>query len=319
MAAADFVKALTLLDYTQRLEQDSMERAFMETYVRESDVLAAIPIIPVNGGKFTGWNEAELPDVKNRAFNEDGNTSKGRIEKQEEGVFLMDEYIKVDRAMVDLNGEGERARQEAMKIKAMSRHGTRVIMKGDNASEPREADGLQRRSARADQTIVVNNAASGGGPLSLSKLDAAINEVRNPTHLIQDRSMKPLWEAAARSPTLTNTRVTNDTDDLGRRVLRYGELPILFGYPKSRGDSVLPFSEVGSGGGAAVTSSIYVVSFSADEGVFLLEGTPLAVRDEGQLPGVPLLSTHVKWDWGMYSREYAIARLSSINNGAIVV
>jgi len=316
MAAADFVKALTLVEYTQTLSAGTMERAFMETFIRESDVMAAMPMLPAEQGKHTYFQEEELPTVRNRAYNEDGNVSQGRTSKQEEGIFLMDEYIKVDRAMVDNFGESKRDEQEAMKQKAMARNYSRLIIKGDNSTEPREPNGLQVRSATAEQTTVVNAAASGGGPLSLAKLDQAISETRNPTHIIADRLLKPLLAGAARSPTLTNTMFGMSDDPLGRKVSTYDGLPILFGYEKSRDASLVPFSEVASGGGAAVTSSIYVVSFAAD-GVYGIEGTPLTVMDEGMLPGVPLLSTHVKWDFGLVAREYAITRLSSITNAAI--
>ncbi|MBN9446652.1 MAG: hypothetical protein J0I67_07045 [Bosea sp.] len=152
---------------------------------------------------------------------------------------------------------------------------------------------------------------------SLAKLDEAINNVRSPTHIIIDRAFKPLLSAAARSPTLTNNMLNMDAvDPFGRKVLAFGELPFLFGYPKSRGDSILPFGEVASGGGSAVTSSLYVVSMS-EEGLFMIEGVPLTVKDEGQIPGLPLLSTHIKWDWGKVSKEFSIARLTSVANAAI--
>lgn len=316
MAAADFVKALTLVEYTQTLAEGSMERAFMETFIRESDVMAALPMVPVTNGQHTYFQEEELPTVRNRAYNEDGNVSQGRTSKQEEGIFLMDEYIKVDRAMVDNYGETKRSEQEAMKQKAMARNFSRLIIKGDNGNEPREPNGIQVRSAMTEQTVIVNAAASGGGPLSLAKLDQAIAETKNPTHIIADRTFMPLLVGAARSPTLTNTMFSGGNDALGRKVTLYDGLPILFGYSKSRDASLIPFTEVASGGGAAVTGSIYVVSLGMD-GVFGIEGTPLAVMDEGMLPGVPLLSTHVKWDFGLVSKEFSITRLSSITNAAI--
>ncbi|WP_276200318.1 major capsid protein [Chelatococcus sp. XZ-Ab1] len=316
--AEEFDEALTLVQYSQRLDEGSAERAVVETFVGESDVMAAMVIRPANKGKYRYPQEEELPDVKFRGYNEPGNVSQGRTSMQEEGVFLMDEYVKVDRALVDELGPQHRAEQESMKVKAMSRHFTQVFLNGDNISDPREPKGIKLRSAMSEQTVIHNATGSGGGALSLAKLDEAINEVRNPTHIICDRAFKPLLNAAARSPTLTNNMLNLDMKDpFGRKVLAFGELPFLFGYPKSRGDSILPFNEVAFGGGAAQTTSMFVVSMGED-GVFMIEGVPVSVRDEGQLPGVPLLSTHIKWDWGMVSKEYSICRLDSITQAPIV-
>lgn len=315
--AGEFDKAITLVQYSQGLPEGSMERAVMETFVRESDVMAALPMRPAANGKFSWMQEEELPDVKFRAYNEPGNESQGRTSKQEEGIFLMDEYIKVDRALVDEKGPQHRAEQEAMKVKAMARYWTRTFMLGDNVSDQREPNGIKARSTESRQALIHNSAASGGAGLSLTKMDEAINEVRDPTHIIMDRTMKPILSAAARSNALTNNMVNMDlTDPFGRRVLAFGEIPILFGYPKSRGDSILPFNEVANGGGSAVTTSIYVVSFT-ETGVMGIEGVALAVKDEGQIPGFPLYSTHVKWDWGLVSREYSIARLTSVSKAPI--
>lgn len=316
--AGEFDKALTLIQHANGMPADSAERAVLETFVEESDVMGAIPIVGASGGKYSWPQEEELPDVKFRAYNEPGNESSGRTSKQEEGVFLMDEYIKVDRALVDEKGPQERARQEAMRTKAMARLWTRVFVIGDNQADQREPNGIKARSTEPRQTVIPNSNASGGAALSLSNLDLLINEVKNPTHLIMDRTMKPILAAAARSPTLSNNIFSMDaTDPFGRKVLSYDGIPILFGYGKSRGDSILPFNEVAVGGGSAVTTSIYCVNFS-EEGVFGIEGVALQVEDEGKIPGLPLLSTHIKWDWGLVSKEYSIGRLNSIAKAAVV-
>lgn len=308
MAAADFVSALTLLEYTQRV-QDPMERAILQTFIRESDVMAALPIIPASKGKYAYPQQEELPTVAHRAFNEDGNVSSGKMSMQEEGVFLMDEYVKTDRALVDIYGEKHRMEQIDLKVTAMARKFTQDFISGDNSANQRTPDGLQVRSAATEQTVVHNSTVDGGGALSLAKLDEAVNEVRNPTHIIANRSWVPLLKAAARSPTLTNNMFNLDKrDPLGRSVIAFGELPILFGYPKSRDDDILPATETSSGGSTATATSLYVVSLG-EGGCFTIEGTPLKHTDEGQLKGVPVLCNHIKWDFGFVSKEYSICRL----------
>lgn len=319
MANEEFVGALTLLEYSQRMTEGAMERAILETFVRESDVMMALPMLPVNKGKYAYPQEEELPTVAHRAFNEDGNISSGKMSMQEEGVFIMDEYIRVDRAILDRYGEKHRNEQIALKVKNMARNFTNDFLSGSNTTDPREPDGLQVRSASSEQTVVQNSAVDGGGALSLGKLDEATNEVRNPTHIIADRSWIPRLKQAARSPTLTNNMFNMDmTDPLGRKVLAFGELPFLFGYPKSRSASILPSTETSTGGSTATATSMYVVSFG-EEGCFCIEGTALKHTDEGQLQGAPVYSDHIKWDFGFVSKEYSICRLRGCLNSTAIV
>lgn len=319
MVDTNFAKAVPLLEYAKGLDEFSMERAFVETFAAESDVAAVFPMMPATNGQYKFRRTAQLPTVAFRGFNEPGNESTGKTTKHVEGVYLQDEYIRVDRALVDELGESERTKQERMKIIAMSRNFTDVLLQGNNSTEPREPDGLQSRCTILNQTLIHNSGASGGAALSLGNLDQLIQLVNRPTHLIVTRGMKHLFQAAARSPTLTNsTIILDDKDPLGRTVMSYNGLPILWGYEPDDGSDILPFAEVASGGGGAVTSSIYCVSLGNDK-FFGIEGTALKVTDEGQLQGVPALSTHVKWDIGfVFEHPRSAARLTSITNAAIV-
>lgn len=309
---------ITLLEYAGTM-QPGMERVMVETFARESDLLSAMVIRPVTGGKDVHFRTAALPTVKNRAFNEDGNSSTGKTEKYEEGVYIMDEYVEVDRAMIDIYGEGHIDDQLNLKTIAMAQNASRVIVKGDNSADPREADGLQRRTTTLGKTLFHNATGSGGGALSLSKLDQAIAEVNRPTHILLPRKMRYLLDGAARNPTLTNNMFQQGYDaELGRVVTKYKGLPILSGYEPDDSPELLDFNEVGVGGGAAVTASIYILGLSEDR-FSLIEQTPLAVRDEGQTQGKPFRSWHVKWDWGLTTRHpRSYARLTSITDAAIV-
>jgi len=311
-------KPIYLVDYAKGMEDTAAEKPFIETFAAESDVWGAMPIMPANKGTREAERTTELPTVKNRAFNEAGNESSGKTELFKEDTFLMDEYIKVDRAMVDRFGPQHRAKQERLKTIAISQNATRILVSGDNASEPREPNGLKARCKTLDVDLVHNSASSGGGALSLVNLDILVRMVRKPTHLIAPRTLMPYFDAAARSPTLSNNMFTIKPDNLGRNVTHYGNLPILYGYEPDDSPDLLPFNEVASGGGSAVTSSIYAVSFGSD-GFYAIEQTPISVRDEGQLQGQPFLSTHMKWDWGLM-REHprSLARLTSITKATIV-
>jgi hypothetical protein len=159
--------------------------------------------------------------------------------------------------------------------------------------------------------------ASGGAALSLANLDQLYWIVNKPTHFVVPRTLMPFFDAAARNNTLVNQTVSYAKDDFGRRIIKYKDLTLLFGYEPDDTPDMLPMTEVAFGGGSATTGSIYCVSLR-DGGFYAIEQTPLSVIDEGLIVGQPFWSTHVKWDWGV-SREHprSIARLDSIQAATI--
>ncbi|MGL4297113.1 MAG: major capsid protein [Aestuariivirga sp.] len=310
---------VSMIEYIKDFEPGTTERAFIETFARESDIMGAVPIKPVTGGKHTYFRTARLPTVAFRALNGNANESTGNITKHEEGVSFMDERVQVDRAIVDNFGESHRAKQVQLKATAMSQEWTRTFIKGDNASTNGiEPDGLQRRCVETNITRFQNSAASGGAALSLSNLDLVINAVRRRTHIIAPYSMKFRLDAALRNTSITGFNTAPDPMDAGRAMMTYKGLPILWGYEPDDSPLPLNFDEVADGGGGAVCTSIYVVNFGED-GVTGIEGTRLKIEDEGRLPGTPNLSHYVKWDFGFaIEHPRAAARLTSISNAAIV-
>jgi hypothetical protein len=321
MQAQVFANAVTVAEYAKGLEEGSLERVFVETFCETSDLLAAMPIRAATKGKFRFDRLTQLPTVANRAFNEPGNESTGKFDMGEEGVFLMDEYIKVDRALVDQMGPDRRYRQERAKMIAMAQNASRVIINGDNAIDPREPNGFKKRFNVANKTLFHNSVGAGGAALSLLNLDLARRSVNKPTHWIFPYELMAFVDAAARSPTLTNNQFMQGMDqELGRVVTKLAGLPILYGYEPDDSPLLLEFNEIGVGGGGAVTSSIYCVSLdTTEERCFMVEGTALAVKDEGQLQGSPFLSTHCKWDWGLATvHPRSGARLTSVTKATIV-
>ncbi len=309
---------ILLSEYAQTLESGSMSRTFVENIVKESDVLSNIRVMPAAAGKKEFMDVSGLPTVGFRGINDGGGQQTGSFNLRSEDTYFMDEYIFVDRATVDRLGPEHRAKQENLKMISLAQTCSAKIIKGDNSSSAKEPNGLQVRCGKVNTNLIHNSAASGGAALSLLNLDRLIWTVNKPTHLIFPRTLMPYMEAAARNSTLTGAAFSYTEDDFGRKITKYKGLPILFGYEPDDTPDLLPMTEVASGGGGAVTGSIYCVRFD-DSGVYLIEQTPLSVVDEGPVPGAPQLSTHIKWDWGI-AREhpYSVSRLTSIAQSAVV-
>jgi hypothetical protein len=211
-------------------------------------------------------------------------------------------------------GTDQRAVQEAMKVKALALRWSQALIKGDSTSDARLLDGLQVRLTGTQK--IAAGATANGTPLSLAKLDEAIDAVDSPTALIMNKTMRRRLSAAARLSTVGGY-ITYDLDAFGRRVTRYNDLPILVLEQDNTGTDILPFTEAATSGTATATS-IYVVSFG--EGMLQgIQSGVMDVRDLGEVQAQPVVRTRVEWYAGIaLFHPRAAARLWSIADAAVV-
>lgn len=306
----------TLVEYAKGLPTTDPARPLIEMFATSSDVMSAIPFDGLTGPVYEGFRQASLPTIGFRGINEPGTTGTGVLAPFQEASYIIDHDLDVDSAIVRRYGETRRAREETMAMAAAGRLWIDTFTKGDNGANPRVFDGLQRRSRLFNRTMA-NSASSGGGPLSLLKLDQAIANTNTATHIIADFATAPLWTQAARNTALTGF-VIQSWDEVGKPKMSYAGLPILWGYQKDDHAAMLPFNEVGAGGGAAQCSSFYIVSFR-DGGLKGLQLAPMSFSDKGLLENGITYRTHMSWDVGLVDEhKYCLTRLSSITNAAFV-
>lgn len=307
---------MTLPEYAKGLEKTSIERPLIETFAEHSDIFSALPFDGFSGAAYEGYRETDIGTAGFRAINEGAGSSQGKIAAFQETSFPIDTILKVDKAILRRHGMERRGREEAMQMKAQSTLFTNTFIDGDNASNPKEFNGLKARTKAASGRLIHNSGTSGGAALSLAALDEAIDNTANATHLIMSRKMKLRFMAAMRDPDLTGY-IIQTRDGIGKPVLSYADLPILTGYPKDRHSLLLPFNEVASGGGSAVTTSIFVVSFT-EMGLKGIQLTPMSARDMGLLEDAVNYGTNVEWDVGLVDEgDFCVSRLDSITDAAI--
>lgn len=318
---------ISMIEYAQTHDEGSATRIFVENMVKTSDVMAAIPFLPAINGKRSYIDIGSVPTVGFRNFNTVGNEAVGSFNLREEDTFPIDEYIKVDRALLARLGPEHKYKQQELKTIALGQYFSQIFIKGDaSIVGAKQPNGLQARCGNyvsgnlTAGNLIPNGTGAGGAALSLANLDQLFWSVNKPTHFIVPRALMPFLEIAARNSSLVNQTFTFATDpgNIGRRIMAYKGVPILYGYDPDDTPDLLTFNEVGFGGGGAVTSSIYCVSLR-DAGLYAIEQTPITVNDEGAIPGVPFESTHIRWDWGI-AREHprAVSRLSSITLATVV-
>jgi hypothetical protein len=319
----------TLVEYAKQAT-DNKTRAVIELFPEESDILRVIPFKSAPGGRYGYFREGALPtNIAFRGINETPTDGFGLINDFTEQCFPMAGQIKIDRVLLDRYGMERRSMEERLQIKAKAHAWTQNFLDGDNQSEPREWTGLKQRlravgsgatsvdGSNYESRVLANSTASGGGALSLTMLDIAISLVENPTHILMPYKLKHRLPAAVRAAGVGGV-YTNDTEDMGRRVERYNGLELLTGYGISKHGALLNFNEVAYGGGSAVTSSIYVLSFG-EMGVCGIETKPMEVKDMGLLENGVHYLTDVHHDNGIcIETPYAALRMTSIADAAII-
>lgn len=306
--------AMTLGEFAKTLPADSVQRAYVELYAESSDLIREMSWETVPGGLYRYSLENTLPGIAFRGINEIYTPTTGVINPLVEQTFIAGGEIKVDTALVRRHGEGQRTRQERMQVKALTRGITTAILSGNNATNPKQFDGLRRRITGS--ALRHNTASSGGAPLSLYNLDRAIDVGTEPTHILASRALRTRLTQAGRN-TGVGGYVAQTKDDMGNLITSYRGLPILVGYENEADGALLPFDEVAQGGGAAVTSSIYVLSIKS--GMFSgFQAAPLDAKDLGEMQGEPKFLTRTEWDCGIrLEHPFCAIRLTSITDAAI--
>jgi hypothetical protein len=309
---------MTLPEYAKGLEKSSIERPLIETFAAQSDILQHIQFEGFSGAAYEGYRETDIGTAGFRAINEGAGSSKGKIAPFQETSFPIDTILKVDKAIILRHGESRRAKEEAMQMKRQATLWTDTFISGDNTANPKEFNGLKSRTKASSGRLFHNSGTSGGAPLSLTQLDAAIDNTSNPTHIIMSRAMKVRFMAAMRNQSLTGY-IMQTRDGVGNPVISYANLPILTGYPRDRHTNLLPYSEVASGGGSAVTTSLFIVSFQ-EMGLRGIQLKNMEARDMGLLEDAVNYGTNVSWDVGLVDEgDFCVSRLDSIADGAITV
>ena len=309
---------LTLIEAAKLETGDVYKSGVIELYAGSSAILSALPFENISGNALKYNREISLPGVGFRGVNEAYTASTGILNPMTESLVIAGGDLDVDKFIVDTMGADQRTTHEAMKIRALSLAWTKKFIKGDVSDDPREFDGLQARVTGAQ--LINAGTTTGGDALSLAKLDEAIDQTLNPTHLIMSKAMARKFSAAARLTTVGGF-VTWDKNELGLRVMMYDGLPILAIDQDNEGNKILDFDEVSydtnAWDGTATGTSIYIVSMGADALTGIQNGG-LNVRDLGELDDQPVYRTRVEWYNGIaiYNGR-AVTRLGSIANAAI--
>jgi len=291
------------------------ESAIIEQFASSSGILENIPFVDIAGNAYSYNREETLPGIAFRGVNEGYTESVGVVNPVTETLSILGGDLDVDKFIIDTDGVGVRSQHEMMKVRALALKWTQQFIQGDTASDHRSFDGLKKRLTGTQ--LISNGSTSGGDVLSLERLDATIDEVTNPTHIVMNKTMRRVLTSAARNQSVGGY-ITYELDSFGRKIAFYNDLPIIVLDQDGSKSQILPFTESGAGGGTAQCTSFYVVSFDT-MGVHGLQNGGMQVRDLGELNTKPVFRTRVEHYQSIAVKDgQGAARLYGVKAGAAV-
>ncbi|MCA3009802.1 MAG: hypothetical protein INH34_15620 [Phycisphaerales bacterium] len=300
--------------------------AILQTFAQASPLLAAMPLVSIQGNSFAWTRESNLGSVEFRAVNGSYTEAAGSVEQRSVALKIIGGDLDVDRFLVQTHGPEARSAHETMKATLLAQTIAHQIIKGSTTAiggataNANGFDGLQARfgagfggnavqdnGENADQ--IIQN--SGGAALSLKSLDEAIQAVDNPTHLLMAKKTKVNMTAFLRN----SSSISTSRDEFGRIVTSYAGLPILEAdvLGTSAGLQQIGFNE-----NADSSTSIYVLSMS-DMGLQMVQNGGIDVRDLGEQDSKPVFRTRVEWYCNLVDiHPRCVARLYDIANDTAI-
>jgi hypothetical protein len=290
--------ALTLLE-AKKHSRTPQELAVI-TELAGGMLMGALPFRNIEGNGLFFKREESLPDVGFRNYNGSLAESYGEVSQQSESLKLFGGDIKVDRAIVELEGAEAKAYQIQARVRAMRLAWEALFINGDSNQSPAEFDGLAARIQSGSSQYVGN----GGGALSLAKLDEAldaVDAVGGRKYIVCSKSLRRALTRQAR----TNTQIDIVRNEFGYQQLTYAGVPLLELDRDHKNAAILDSNPA--------AQDLYVVSFGNDHLTGIQNGG-VQVRELGESHTQPQYITRVEWYCGLaLINGRAAARLAAID------
>ena len=290
--------ALTLLE-AQKHAKSPQELAVV-TELAAGQLMSALPFRSIEGNGLFWKREESLPDVGFRNYNGALAESYGEVSQQSESLKLFGGDIRVDKAIIELEGAEAKAYQVQSRVRAMRMAWEALFINGDSNQSPSEFDGLAARIQSGSSQYFAN----GGGALDLGKLDEVLDAVDaqgGSKYIVCSKSARRALTRQAR----TNNQIEIARNEFGYQQTSYAGVPLLELDRDHKNVAILDSTPS--------NQDLYVVSFGNDHLTGIQNGG-VNVRELGEDHGSPTMVTRVEWYCGLaLINGRAAARLAGID------
>lgn len=262
-------------------------------------LMSALPFRNIEGNGLFWKREEALPDVGFRNYNGALTESYAEVSQQSESLKLFGGDIKVDRAIIDLEGADAKAYQIQSRVRAMRLAWEDLFVNGDSNQSPAEFDGLAKRIQSGSQFKDLS------GSLTEAALDEALDNVDaqgGQKYLIMSKSMRRKLTSLARA----NGQIEIARNEYGYQQVSYAGVPVLELDRNHKNEAILDATPS--------AQDVYVVSFGNDHLTGIQNGG-VNVRELGESHAQPQLITRIEWYCGLaLINGRAAYRLANVSN-----
>ena len=279
--------AFTLIEYMKQTTSELLQ-GVIEKFARTSPILEQLPFKEIVGNALKYNRETSLPGIAFRSVNEAYDEDTGVINPETEALKILGGDADTDRALQkwEKNFGARRATDLKMKVKAAALFFTKNFFDGDEASDPREFDGMNIRLT-GDQVL---SGGTDGGNISMSLMNQLIDAVSGrPDALYCGKKFRRQINNLAESSTI----LTITKDAFGEEITAFAGVPIRIIEEDNSDNTILAFDE--TQGTSSVCASIYAVKFGVDTYLCGLQTEPLEAYDLGELEVKPAFRSRIEW------------------------
>lgn len=277
-----------LLAEAAKLSTDLLQRGVIETIVRESPILQLLPWMTIEGNSYKYTQENTLGSADFYGVNATWTESTATFTQQSAALSILGGDADVDNFLHRTMGnlQDQRAIQVAKKAKAVAQKFEESFIYGDTAVDPNGFNGIRKLISNPDQVVT---AGANGASLTLAMLDDLVDRVKGgkPDLLLMSkrsrRKLKSLLVTSAHY-------IERGESSFGRQVLLYDGIPV------EVSDFILDTETQGTSNGC---SSIYALSFGAEEAMCGLQNGGIEAVDVGQLETKDAVRVRIRWYCGL--------------------
>lgn len=292
----------------ERMSNNTLLQGVVEEIIDREALLEFLPFQQLNSKALVYNREESLSEGvyldPNETVPEEASTVTEHVAKLKILIGDVDVDKFLQTTMSDTNNQ--LAVQIAMKAKGMMRKFKRTLVNGDEATNPKEFDGLSKICENTGRELL---AGANGAPLDLAMLDELLSEVKNGADALimregTLRALKQLWRLAG-----GNTGGMLQINNFGLTVPAHDGVPILV-------NDFVPGNV--AQGSEANTCSVYAVRFNEADGLHGLYGgdnAGFALESIGTVQNKDAVRTRLKWYHSLVLKStQSVAALRGITN-----
>lgn len=290
-----------------KLSDRQLEQGVIEEIIDKDNLFALVPFLPVNGKSYDYNRENTLSEGAFLDPYEDIPEGGATFTEVTTKLRILAGDVDLDKFLIATQSDtnDQLAIQLAAKAKGIGRKFRRTLVIGDNATAPKEFDGI-RKLTPAGQTLV---AGTNGAAVTFDMIDELKDAVKNGADCLMMR--QGTWRGMR---ALLRAIGGNTADHI--IIEGFGYSPAIDGTPVIINDFI-PANEVQ--GSSSVTTSIYALRLNEVDGFHGITAAGMAggfqVENIGTVQNKDSVRHRIKWYVGTALKAtHSVARLKGVTN-----